>query len=295
MTGFRFMVPESEITPYVTKEGSEFIQVFQIFPWMEPFYMEWEKNYDVAAAYQWVAENSWVPIVSLVLYLVFIVAGTKIMENRKAFDLKMPLAAWNLFLSLFSFWGMSRVVPHLLYMMYTQTIREQACTPPENAYGDGAAGLWVMLFCVSKVFELIDTVFIVLRKKPLMFLHWYHHVTVLLYTWFSYSKRNPGIHFVGMNYSVHAFMYGYYFLMAVKLLPKWFNPLWLTSAQINQMFVGVTITILSYQYKKADPENCAVKEEMLLWCGLMYGTYFYLFVEFAVKRFIFGSHKKKNQ
>lgn len=38
-------------------------------------------------------------------------------------------------------------------------------------------------------------------------------MTVLLFTWFCYTKENPGIIFVAMNYSVHAIMYGYYFLV----------------------------------------------------------------------------------
>ncbi len=41
-----------------------------------------------------------------------------------------------------------------------------------------------------KIPELIDTVFIVLRKKPLIFLHWYHHVTVVLYCWHSFAQRS---------------------------------------------------------------------------------------------------------
>lgn len=49
----------------------------------------------------------------------------------------------------------------------------------------------------------------------------YHHVTVLLYTWFSYSARNPGLYFIAMNYTVHAVMYSYYFLMELRLWPKW--------------------------------------------------------------------------
>ena len=46
------------------------------------------------------------------------------------------------------------------------------------------SSLWTYLFTMSKVPELMDTVFIVLRKQPLIFLHWYHHITVLIFTWF---------------------------------------------------------------------------------------------------------------
>ncbi len=42
----------------------------------------------------------------------------------------------------------------------------------------------------SQIPELVDTVFIVLRKKPLILLHWYHHFTVLLYCWHSYATRS---------------------------------------------------------------------------------------------------------
>ena len=42
----------------------------------------------------------------------------------------------------------------------------------QAGYGDGAAGLWVMLFTVSKVFELVDTFILVLKGKDPMFLHW---------------------------------------------------------------------------------------------------------------------------
>mmetsp|Transcript_21759 Transcript_21759/g.39484 ORF Transcript_21759/g.39484 Transcript_21759/m.39484 type:complete len:87 (+) Transcript_21759:710-970(+) len=68
------------------------------------------------------------------------------------------------------------------------------------------------LVLIQNVSELVDTFFIVIHKKPLIFLHWYHHITVLLYCWHSYVTTSPpGIFFVVMNYSVHATMYGYYF------------------------------------------------------------------------------------
>jgi hypothetical protein len=48
-------------------------------------------------------------------------------------------------------------------------------------------------------------------------------------------------------------MYFYFFLMAVGGVPKWFNPLWITIAQISQMFVGVYVTAASAYFKSHGP------------------------------------------
>ena len=43
------------------------------------------------------------------------------------------------------------------------------------------------MFPFSKLPELFDTVFIVLRKQKLSFLHVYHHVSIFIYCWYSYA------------------------------------------------------------------------------------------------------------
>ena len=64
---------------------------------------------------------------------------------------------------------------------------------------------WMALFIYSKIPELFDTFFIVARQSPLIFLHWYHHLTVLLYCWHSYATEAPhALYFVAMNFCCHA-------------------------------------------------------------------------------------------
>jgi hypothetical protein len=98
-----------------------------------------------------------------------------------------------------------RTVPQLLLTITNEGVYPSMCKNVCDTFGTGEAGFWSWLFVISKFPELIDTIFIILRKKPLIFLHWYHHVTVLVYCWQSYTTQNSaGIYFIAMNYFVHA-------------------------------------------------------------------------------------------
>jgi hypothetical protein len=239
------------------------------------------------------SNNWWVAIGMVTAYLIFITAGSKFMKDVKAFDIRLPLAGWNALLCLFSFIGMCRTMPYLLASIMTKPFEETVCANPMDTWGVETTGFWVMLFIFSKIPELIDTVFIVLRKKPLIFLHWYHHVTVLLFCWNAYSTMaGSGLYFVAMNYSVHALMYGYYCLQALNCCPKSFPTILITLAQILQMFVGTGVCISCWYYM-LQGRTCHNDLSNLTAGALMYGSYLYLFVDFAVRRYAFPSKKSK--
>jgi len=236
----------------------------------------------------------WAAPVASSLYLVFLWAGNALMKDRKPFNLKTPLALWNLLLAVFSFIGAVRTVPHLLMMLNQEGFEYTVCRAAIVGYGSGATGLWVALFIFSKYFELVDTVFLVLRKKQVPFLHWYHHCSVLLYCWHAYVVEMPtGIYFAAMNYTVHAIMYFYYFLAAV--LPK--PPKWarlVTVVQITQMVVGIVITLTHLDkltYRKVP--NCDGHIPNLAGCLCMYASYFILFAQFFAGRYLSNRAKKQ--
>mmetsp|Transcript_22680 Transcript_22680/g.69737 ORF Transcript_22680/g.69737 Transcript_22680/m.69737 type:complete len:344 (+) Transcript_22680:96-1127(+) len=230
------------------------------------------------------AANLHVPLVTAALYIAGIVYGHHLMRDKQPYSLKTALTAWNFFLALFSLVGAVKTAPLLVDTLTRKGFEASLCTPAATSYGAGPSGLWVQLFVVSKFFELLDTLFIVLRKRKMLFLHWYHHSTVLLYCFHAYAVEAPhALYFVAMNYSVHAIMYFYYGLMALGSKPKWFPPEVITTAQIAQMVVGVWVQVAAVHHKN----RCAFHGWNLVFGGVMYLSYLALFVKFAFDRYVF--------
>jgi len=184
--------------------------------------------------------------------------------------------------------GTVRFWPEFVYTLTHKGVEHSVCNPD---YTHGVTGCWAWLFILSKVPELVDTLFIVLRKQELIFLHWYHHATVLVYCWFSSKDFSAsGRWFVLMNYTVHAFMYSYYAFRAMRFkIPKWVN-IAITSGQISQMIFGIYVNCLAYM-KKRRGEACDVTDENITWSFIMYFSYFLLFFHFFYNAYISPSKK----
>ncbi|KAH7697841.1 fatty acid elongation protein 3, partial [Aphelenchoides avenae] len=231
------------------------------------FILPGETSFDPVTSTEWMQEN-WHHSISLsVLYVILIYAGQKFMDARKPFALDGALFWWNLGLALFSIVGVVRLSPEMFWSVNSNSLTYSICTA---SFAQGVTGYWTEKFAMSKLLEFGDTAFIVLRKRPLIFLHWYHHVTVLVYTWHAYKDHTAsGRWFMWMNYTVHAFMYSYYALRAARIrVPK-----------ILQMVLGIVIGVAIY-YLKSDGLPCQHTWSNLQLSFGIYCTYFILFCNF---------------
>ena len=88
------------------------------------------------------------------------------------------------------------------------------CNPFSYTNPSMANLLW--LFYVSKVFDFLDTVFIILGKKwkQLSVLHVYHHTTIFLIYWLNLRVGFDGDIYLTiiLNGYIHTIMYTYYFI-----------------------------------------------------------------------------------
>mmetsp|Transcript_23999 Transcript_23999/g.31006 ORF Transcript_23999/g.31006 Transcript_23999/m.31006 type:complete len:494 (-) Transcript_23999:279-1760(-) len=186
------------------------------------------------------------PIYLCLGYLICCYLGTWIMRSRKPWGMKWVSAVWNVLFAIFSLCGTIRVAPLTLQVFLHSGVEGLVYHDPDLTYRHKTLELWTLLFIVSKVLELWDTFFLIIRKEELSFIHRYHHITVLVYSWNAYTRDSGvSVFFIMMNYSVHTLMYFYYFLQSfldeISWLPGWL----LTASQICQMFLGMSLCFTS--------------------------------------------------
>lgn len=250
------------------------------------FYFQFEKEYTHDAAALWFRENFMIPWVAIVIYVVVVHGGRYLMRSRTELRLKLALTLWNVFLTLLSWCMFARIVPVLVHHLIHHGLHYSVC---DMAFGDGPSGVWVLVFSLSKIPEMVDTVFLVLRKRPVIFLHWYHHITVMIYSWHCYAYATPtGLWFQSMNVTVHSFMYFYYFLSSIGARPRW-NIL-LTAGQILQMVVGSAVAFYAFYLEQAG-QGCS-NPANVRYGALLYLSYLALFAHFFYRAYLAPKPKR---
>lgn len=230
--------------------------------------------------------NRWdIPLVLTATYLGVVYATRNaIPKHPFAAAVDLAFAAWNLALSLFSAWGVWHMSTAIMKALQSEGLYFTVCADTRSMMkysGDNPTVLALALFCLSKIPELGDTAFLILRRRPVRLLQWYHHATVMLFCWLALATEyTPGVWFAATNYFVHAVMYMYFFLMSFKSMAKIVKPIspMVTIIQIVQMVWGLIvngIAVGSYFRTGA----CQIQQVTVYCAVVMYASYFWLFFQ----------------
>lgn len=124
----------------------------------------------------WMQANWTYSFLFAAIYLTLVFVGRRFMKNRPRYELRTPLIVWNITLAAFSILGTVRVWPEFFDALVSHDIVYSVC----NArFIYSISGFWGFVFCMSKLPELIDTLFIVLRKQVHNI---FYSINITLYT-----------------------------------------------------------------------------------------------------------------
>ncbi|XP_027733842.1 elongation of very long chain fatty acids protein 3 [Empidonax traillii] len=226
------------------------------------------------------------------IYLILVFGIQHFMKERRAYHLRTPLTLWSFGLTLFSVIGAWRVWKQIAFLLLTKGFKQSVCS--RSVYVHPVSKLWICLFVLSKLVEMGDTVFIVLRKKKLTFVHWYHHLTAAVVSWYTYNAMVPGIGWViALNFSIHALTYSYYTVTATGTRVPSSIAIIITTSQMVQMTGFVILNFLIAFWK--DDKVCPITWPQLLSSSWVYITLLILFCNFFFKTYLSGTRKSKGE
>ena len=210
-------------------------------------YHDWLDSISDPRTKEWFLVSSIVsPISACLLYIFFVVVGPQLMERRQAFELKIPMALYNFGTTALNLYCFTQLFIGTWNAGY-RYICQRVIVSMEPQHLRIANVLW--WHYISKYYEMLDTVFFILRKKnnQITFLHVYHHTTILALWWIGVKWVPGGSSFCSamVNSFVHVVMYTYYGLSVFPSLRRY---LWwkryLTQLQLIQFGTNFTHAIL---------------------------------------------------
>ena len=162
-----------------------------------------------------------IPITTVTLYLLMVfylpkvLRGTNNNANAKPKErkvLKAIMVSWNFALSLMSIGLLVLCFVPWLYHLKNLGFWQMVCDTENVVFQPSPMIFFAKMFSLSKFPELVDTLLLIVKnpERPVPFLHYYHHATVLLFGWYGiYSEYTVSLMFGLVNATIHAFMYFY--------------------------------------------------------------------------------------
>lgn len=197
----------------------------------------------------------------------------------------------NIFLSLFSLYMNIQVTRTILS---TSNIADTVCIPRgRDLSNDMQQSFYI--FLLSKIYELLDTVILLIRRRPLTFLHVWHHSTVPFEVWgWLDQKVSLGLYGMWFNTAVHVVMYAYYaiVLSGYRVQAK----ILITFSQIIQFITGFLSLIPFLFLHLSRPPGCEGTTGLLL-SSVINGSYLLLFIMFYRNTYIrkkIKAHPRRN-
>ena len=225
-------------------------------------------------------------LTALILYMPVIFTGMKYMGGSTRFKetLRIPFFLWNVCLSIYSGWVFYSLTPYVYdhFIVQGKGFDTIVCIDTKEQ-----AKFVLTTFGFSKLVEFGDTIFLIFRGNTPEFLHWYHHISIALFSWRSYNVGVDTVLWSSFSNSfIHTIMYMYFALMAIKIRVPTILASILTTLQIVQMVLGF-YSFYNYQY-------CDPKYDTLLYgfAVLIYMVYGFYFLEFFVEKYFLKKKKK---
>ncbi|KAJ1988610.1 Fatty acyl-CoA elongase/Polyunsaturated fatty acid specific elongation enzyme [Dimargaris cristalligena] len=222
-------------------------------------------------------------------YFVVIFGGQAVMKNFNPIRANLLFQIHNFLLTVLSAGLLVLFVEQIYPILSQHGVFYSVCN--SGAWTQPLELLYYLNY-LTKYYELIDTVFLVLRKKKLEFLHYYHHSLTMLLCFTQLNGRTAVSYVpITLNLAVHVLMYYYYWRASCGVKIWWKK--YLTIFQITQFIIDLGfVYFCAYTYFTAtyfphmpNMGSCTGTESAAIFGCALLSSYLLLFIQFFLKTY----------
>ena len=163
----------------------------QLLPWRiqvtKTFSRRWRMILMGRLFILWIHKNHHTPWIICVLYTLAVLAIHAWMKNRPPVQFaSYVLPTWNALFAITNLLVFVKEAPARLNVLWNYGWTHCIC---HFYFHVGPVAFWICIFLFSKFIWLIDTMFIILRKKTLTPFRFFHHISTLVYAWYMFAER----------------------------------------------------------------------------------------------------------
>jgi hypothetical protein len=156
----------------------------------------------------------------------------------------------------------------------------------QNTPNEGLYGFANFIYLISKVWEWIDTYFLIIYDKGVIPLHFFHHMTT--FTMAALTHNFPVGGFAHINCLVHFIMYARY--GKVFKIPR----ILVTSLQLLQLICVSSIHTYGFMQPQGECFDFSGVAKEWYYCQGVVVVYFLLFIKFFIDNYVTAPSGKKD-
>ncbi|KAF8309873.1 fatty acid elongase [Cantharellus anzutake] len=268
--------------------------ILSVVPYrLPPYLRQYEKG---------VTPLSTTPIVVgiIVAYLITIFGIQAAMKPYQPYKLTFLFQVHNMFLSLGSGLLLACMLEEVIPLLFNAGMFGAIC---HTSSWTPRLEFYYIINYYFKYIELIDTIFLAIKKKPLAFLHVFHHSATALLCYTQLDGRTSVSWVpITLNLGVHVLMYYYYWATAGGRKIWWKK--YLTTMQITQFVIDLIAIYFSVWQRAAHEKwipninlphvaDCAGTNAAAVFGMLLISSYLLLFIDFYLRTYKPAASAKK--
>lgn len=238
-------------------------------------------DYDAQLSIEWMEQYRHFFMFLIIVYALFVINMPRIWKRRRSRSLAIIIFYWNTFNAMADIVLLIGLLPDFLSSFH-EGLYSSLCLNAD-LYKNARSGKAILTFHISKIWELLDTVLMILDGRKANSLHVTHHIVISILMIYSYQHIGAMARWIAItNLTAHAALYSYLAAQSSFWKRRTCSARVISGIQMAQFPICLLALIKTRQFLNSR-KKCETSYNGL--SILIYSSFFILFIRFYINKY----------